>query len=296
MSRRRVPSARATLARLGPCALAFLAISCGTPRVTLPTGTGSPFPDAAAAYAEATGDCRNLQTLSASLSLSGRAGSTRLSARVDAGFAAPARLRLEGYPRIAFGGRPFFILAADGSDATLVLTRDNRVLRGAQPSAIIEALTGVLLSPDDMRAVVAGCAFGAIDPGEGRLFDRGWASIQSGAVTVFLRQIENRWRVGGARRGTLQIEYSDFASGRPSSVRLHTTSAPGVIPADLSIRISQLEVNTTLDNNVFDVDVPKDAAPLTLEELRRAGPLGETKDTKETIQDQSSLRDLRPAL
>ena len=33
-------------------------------------------------------------------------------------------------------------------------------------------------------------------------------------------------------------------------------------------------MNTTLDNSVFSVDVPKDATPLTLEELRRAGPLG----------------------
>src|SRR5436190_628047 len=82
----------------------------------------------------------------------GRAGSAKLSARIDAGFATPARLRLEGFPRIAFGGKPFFVLVASGSDATLVLTRDGRVLRGAPPSAIIEALTGVALEPDDMRA------------------------------------------------------------------------------------------------------------------------------------------------
>ena len=32
-----------------------------------------------------------------------------------------------------------------------------------------------------------------------------------------------------------------------------------------------------LADAVFDVDVPRDAAPLTLDELRRAGPLGARK-------------------
>ncbi|MFL6279169.1 MAG: hypothetical protein ACJ731_03600 [Vicinamibacterales bacterium] len=231
-----------------------------------------------------------MRTLSASLSLSGRAGSTKLSARIDAGFAAPARLRLEGYPRIAFGGRPFFILVANGSDATLVLTRDRRVLRDAPPSAIVEALTGVALNPDEMRALMSGCALGSGEVTNGRSFDREWASVQTGAVTVFLRRMENAWRVAGARRDSLQIEYSDFAGSRPTSVRLHTTSSAGVVPADLSIRISQVEVNTTMETGVFSVDVPKDAAPLTIDELRTAGPLGarggkdsEREKTKVTV-------------
>jgi hypothetical protein len=274
MSDARVSSLRAALATIACSALTLLSISCGAPRINLPSGTGSPFPDATTAYADAVHDCRGVQTLSASLSLSGRAGSTKLSARIDAGFATPSRLRLEGYPRIAFGGRPFFVLVANGSDATLVLTRDNRVLRGAPPSAIIEALTGVALNPDEMRSLMAGCAFGPGEPGDGRSFDRDWASVQTGSVTVFLRRMDNQWRIAGARRGSLQVEYSEFVGSRPTSLRLYTASSGGVVPADLSIRMSQVEMNTTLENTVFDVDVPKDAAPLTLEELRRAGPLG----------------------
>jgi hypothetical protein len=294
MSDARVSSPRATRAPIACCALTLLAISCGPPRINLPSGTGSPFPDAIAAYASAVRDCRAVQTLSASLSLSGRAGSTKLSARIDAGFAAPSRLRLEGYPRIAFGGRPFFVLVANGSDATLVLTRDNRVLRGAAPSAIIEALTGVALTPDEMRSLMAGCGFGTGEPGDGRSFDRDWASVQTGSVTVFLRRLDSQWRIGGARRGSLQIEYSEFAGTRPTSVRLRTTSSAGVVPADLSIRMSQVEMNTTLENNVFTVEVPKDAAPLTLEELRRAGPLGETKEATEgTVPDQNGGTKIR---
>jgi len=277
MSHARVPSPRAMLARIGFCALILSTISCGGRRVTLPSGTGAPFPDAAVAYTEAARDCRAVRTLSASLSLSGRAGSTKLSARIDAGFSVPARLRLEGYPRIAFGGKPFFILVANGSDATLVLTRDHRALRGAPPSAIVEALTGVALTPDEMRALVSGCAFGSGEATDGRSFDREWASVQTAGVTIFLRRMANEWRVAGARRGSLQIEYSEFAGSRPTAVRLHTISSAGVVPADLSIRISQVEVNTTLETGVFSVDVPTDAAPLTIEELRAVGPLGERR-------------------
>jgi len=255
--------------------LLFAASCGGPPRVTLPTGAGLPFPGFASAYAESTAECRAVKTMSASLSLSGRAGATKLSARIDAGFADAGRLRLEGYPRVSFGGKPFFVLVSRGGDATLVLTRDARVLTAAAPAAIIEALTGIALDPDRLRAVVSGCGLAATDPTDGRSFDNGWASVDAGDTTVFLRQLEGRWRVAAARRESLTVEYTDFSSGRPSTLRLHTTAGAGVAPADLRLRISQVEINGPIDNAVFDADVPRNATPITLEELRRAGPLGE---------------------
>jgi hypothetical protein len=273
---------RRHIVRLVAVAAALLPAACGAPRIALPSANGTSFPGAVDAFTEAVQDCRTVKTLSASLSLSGRAGSTKLSARVDAGFATPARLRLEGFPKINFGGKPFFILVANGSDATLVLTRDGRVLRGAPPSAVIEALTGIALDPDEMRALVAGCAVADGHPLDGRSFEGGWRSVQAGAATVFLRQVDAHWRVVGARRGSLAIEYSDFMGGRPAAVHLRTTPSANVAAADLSIRISQVETNATLGDAVFSVEAPKGAAPMTLEELRRAGPLGgkESEETK----------------
>ena len=237
---------------------------------------------------EAVRDCRGAKTLSASLSLSGRAGSSKLSARVDAGFSEPGRLRLEGYPRINFGGKPFFVLVANGRDATLVLTRDGRVLRGAAPAAIIEALAGIALEPDEMRALVGGCALDSGEAADGRSYGNGWTSVETGPSTVFLRQIENQWRVSGLRRGSLVVEYTEFAGGYPAMVHLQTTASQNVAAADLTIHVSQREVNERLDNAVFSVDVPKDATPLTLEELRRAGPLGGggTEESESTEHDQ----------
>jgi hypothetical protein len=245
--------------------------SCGrTVRVTLPSGVGTPFPEFPAAYAEATAPCRDIKTMSASLALSGRAGSTKLAARIDAGFAEPSRLRLEGYPRVNFGGKPLFVLAANGESATLVLTRDDRVLRGASPAAIIEALAGVALDPRELRAVVSGCALGAAQPTAGRAFADGWVAVDAGDTAVFLRQQDGVWRVAGARRRTLTIEYSGFTTGRPSTIHLVTTTDAGSAPANLTVRASQVEINTPLNESVFDVEVPRSATPITLEELTRA--------------------------
>lgn len=236
--------------------------------VALPTGAGTPFPLFAAAYGDATTDCRALKTLSASIRLSGRAGGTKLAARIDSGFAAPAQIRLEGYPRVNFGGQPFFVLVSSDTGTMLVMPRDRRVLRGAPPAAIVEALAGVALGPADLRALVAGCGLQSAEASAGRAFPNGWLAIDAGETAVFLRSVAGRWRVIGARRGMLTITYADFAAGRPSTVQIRTPAA------DLVLRLSQVEVDAPLDPRVFDVEVPRNAVPLTLDELRRAGPLG----------------------
>jgi hypothetical protein len=251
------------------------ASGCGRrAHVTLPTGPGTPLADITRAYGEATAECGGVQRLSASIKLSGRTGSTKLSARVDAGFAAPAALRLEGYPRINFGGKPFFILVSGGAGTTLLMPRDARVLRGAAPAAIVEALTGVALEPADLRSIVAGCGLPAAQPSSGRSFAKGWAAFDDGQTSVFLRLVNARWRVGGATRGTVTVAYADFAAGRAATVMVRVPAAAGRPAADLVLRLSQLELDPPFDDRTFEVEVPADAAPISLEDLRRAGPLG----------------------
>ena len=50
--------------------------------------------------------------------------------------------------------------------------------------------------------------------------------------------------------------------------------ASGTPAADVTVRLSDVNINLPLDPEVFAVDVPAGAEPLTIEELRRAGPLG----------------------
>ena len=135
--------------------------ACAPKRIELPTGTGTPYAEAARAYAEAVNECRGVRTMQATLGLSGRAGTTALRGNVDAGFEAPDRIRLEGRHPL---GRPVFILVAGGGRSTLYMPRDDRVLRDVPPESIVEALVGVSLAPGELRSLVSGCGFGVAEP------------------------------------------------------------------------------------------------------------------------------------
>jgi hypothetical protein len=43
----------------------------------------------------------------------------------------------------------------------------------------------------------------------------------------------------------------------------------------MTATLTQIEVNVDLDPMAFTVDVPANVTPLSVEELREAGPLGE---------------------
>ena len=242
--------------------------ACAPKRIDLPTGTGTPYAEAAAAYQEAVKECGGVRTMQVTLGLSGRAGTTTLRGNVDAGFEAPDRIRLEGRHPL---GRPVFILVAGGRSSTLYMPRDDRVLRNVPPESIVEALVGVSLAPGDLRSLVSGCGFGAADPTEGREYSGGYVAVNTGGPTTYLRREQNVWRVVAAARPPLTVLYSGFTSGRPATLRVVSTGTPR---ADLTVRLSDVNINVTMEAAVFAVDVPAAAQPLTLEELRRAGPLG----------------------
>jgi len=244
--------------------------ACAPKAPALPAGSGSPFAEFAGAYQQATAACRDVKTITVSMGLSGKAGSTKLRGRIDAGFEAPARLRLEGIPPF---GRPVFVLVADGARATLVLTREDRVLRDAPADRIVEALAGVPLGAGELRTIVSGCGWSSGAPTDGRTFSNGWAAVSAGDATTYLRPAGGGWQIAGASRGSVTAMYADYANGRPSTIRLSVESA-GRVTADLTLRLSDVAVNTTLDPRTFIADLPDHPVPLSLEELRRAGPLG----------------------
>jgi outer membrane lipoprotein-sorting protein len=243
---------------------------CAPKAPLLPTGTGTPFPDFTSVYQQATATCRGATTITASMALSGRAGRMKLRGRIDAGFEAPARARLEG---IAPFGKPVFILVADGNRGTLVLPREDRVLRDAPPDEIVEALAGVRLGPDALRTVVSGCGLAVAAPTAGRAFTNGWTAVSLAEGTVYLRRNGDAGELAAATSGPVTVMYTDYAAGRPSTIRLRAESQ-GRVSADLTLRLSDVEINATLDPKTFEVDLPSRPVPLTLEELRRAGPLG----------------------
>jgi hypothetical protein len=252
--------------------LGFLVASCAKPHITLPTDVGIPLPDFKTIHMQISSACAGVRTLTTEIGMSGRAGGQKLRGRVVAGFARPTSMRLEG---VAPFGPPAFILVARGADATLLLPRDEpRVLRGAKPEDILGALTGVALGPADLQAILTGCVVPAPQAADARRHANGWASIDlSDGTTLYLQPAsQNMWTLRAARREGWQIEYPAWSGNFPQTVRLQSTRSD--VDVDLTASLSQIETNKDLEDAAFTVNVPPDAAPITIDELRTSGPLG----------------------
>jgi len=261
MTRRRVAFSIACL---------VLTTACGARRIPLPTDTGSPLPNYSEIHAEVTKSCRGARTLTAEIGLRGRAGTRRLSGRLVSGFERPASMRLE---MVAPFGPAGFILVTRGAQAVLLLPRDERVVRGESAEAILGALTGVTLGPADLQALLTGCILPESKPVSGRLHANGWASIElEGGATMYLRRMGS-WQISAGRRNGWEVEYPMWQGAFPQVIRLQSAAQQAAV--DMTATLAQIEVNTDLKPATFDVDIPAGTAPLSLDELRQAGPLGE---------------------
>jgi hypothetical protein len=267
----------------------------------LPTGPGQPIDDFRAPFDQASAACRGVRTVRTSIALSGRAGNERMRGTLIAGLAAPDSLRLEG---VAPFGPPAFILAARSGSATLLLPRDNRVLTGVTAADILEALAGLRLDPAALRAILAGCVAPDPQPFDGHAFytngpvragsgstsyprkalldiglDIGRDSPLKKVAHAYLRQIDGQWRIVAGLLPGLQVEYAQFENGLPKSVRVTSRAEAAVdakpyVNVSLLLALSDVATNVTLNPAAFTVDVSPDTVPMTLSELRDAGPLG----------------------
>jgi hypothetical protein len=254
--------------------LGLLTAACSSPRsVNLPSDAGSPMPDFAAVHQQVSRACVGVRTMTAELALSGRAGSERLRGRVIAGFERPASMRLEG---TAPFGAPAFILASRPGESLLLLPRDSRVVRGAKPEEILGALTGVTLGPADLLAVLTGCVTPDGQAIGGTQHAGNWATLAlSGGATLYLRRQGQSWVLAAARRDGWRIDYVASQGSFPRSVRLRREAAGSREQplVDLTAELSEVEANIDISADAFTVRAQPDMSPLTLEELRQAGPL-----------------------
>jgi hypothetical protein len=259
--------------------VAAVSASCAAPLMKLPSGPGAPAPDAADLLAQATSACSRIRTFTAEIVVSGSVGANKTRGRLSAGLAAPASARLEA---VAPFGEPLFIFAATGNDATLLLPRDERVLEHGPPDAVLEAIAGVPLGAAELRATLTACTTGAVDPRRARQLGDLWRTVPVGpdrdVVYLHRDSASTPWRLvvsvrraAGPQRGW-RAEYRDFQNDLPRAVRLTSESA-GPSGFDLRLALSQVEINVPLGPDVFRVQIPASADPITLEELRQAGPL-----------------------
>jgi len=259
--------------RLSKAALlsSVLTASCGAPLMKLPTGPGTPATDAAAVVTEALAACRAVRTITLEISVHGTAHGHRLRGRLTAGLAAPASARLEA---VAPFGEPVFVFVAMNDDASLLLPRDRRVLEHGKPIDVLEAVSGVPLDVSALRSLLTGCA-NMPDASDAVAFGADWRVAPDGSDEVYFRRsAENGpWRVAAtSRRGAWRSEYSMYSAGLPRAVRL-VSQPPGRF--DLQMDLSQVDVNVAIGAEAFRFEPTGAAAPITLEELRQSGPLGE---------------------
>lgn len=254
--------------------VSLVATGCGAARLRLPTGPGAPAPDASSAFTASMAACRGVTSLSAEMAVSGTAAGQRLRGRVLVGLASPASALLDA---AAPFGASLFIYAAHDGDATLVLPRDQRVLAHGNPAAVLEAVAGVPLDPVDLRRTLTGCA-GSSEVQSGRAFGEAWRMVTVEGDDAYLRRVEGAWRLAAllhrddGGRGW-RADYADFARDLPQSIRL--TSDDGGRRFDLRLQLSQIAINPVLGPEVFALKTPPALSPITLEELRRTGPMAE---------------------
>jgi hypothetical protein len=259
-----------------------IAASACAPRTFTPPAPGSePAPNAASQLKEALAGCGTIESLAAEAALSGRVAGARARGRLHLGIARNGGLRIEG---VAPFGAPVFVLAGKADSATLVLPRDQRVVANVPARDLIAALAGVTLEPAELLDLMTGCL--------GRDWLSGPDSVGPDAVAGAQRAGRFTWirtdksveawidasnaspRIVAARRGPLLVDYPQRAAGPPSIVHVVQQEASGPLVADLTLRLSDVELNATLAREAFQVDVPAGATPMTLDELRRSGPLG----------------------
>jgi hypothetical protein len=212
-----------------------------------------------------------VRSLTVEIALAGRAGGTKVRGRIQAGFAEPASVRLEG---LAPFGPPVFVLAATQKEATLLLPRGDRVVRTSRAEDLLEALAGVAFSAAELRAVLSGCVSPDPRAAGGTAYGTRWLGVDLGeGVTAFLR-IDSAPRVAAARVKEFEVEYADFQNGIAQRIRLRSTRSEADGPTDLTLTLHELELNVSIEPAAFVVNVPADALPMTVDELRAAGPLG----------------------
>jgi hypothetical protein len=248
--------------------------ACAPKLMKLPSGAGTPATDIRDAIVEATTACQAVRTLSAEIGVSGSVGKQGLRGRLLVGLAAPDSARIEA---VAPFGQPVFILVAKSGDATLLLPRDQRILEHGKPAEVLEAVAGLPLDAMDLRRALVGCG-AALDGDSGRAIGNDWRVVADGPDEAYLhRDARNGpWRIVAIvhKRNAgppWRAEYREFASGLPRSVRL---AGPEF---DLRLALSQVDLNVPLGDEVFQVQVPRSADPISLDELKRARP-GVRKD------------------
>ena len=257
--------------------IAFGAIGCALKLYEPPTGPGQPLPDAATVWSDITTSCRNANRFVSQIHVNGWAGEgdsrqslgdlpmhTALTRDDDMYLEVPALF-----------GKPYVEMAGRAGQSVFLLPREDRVLRAASRD-IIDRLIGLRWGARDLLNVMSGCV--ATPGGEitGATYGTRAVIELGNDARAYIRQRDGKWQLEAADRDGFRIQYREYLNAFPSLVRV-SSMAKDVTPLELTFSIDQQQVNITLDENTFIVEVPANFLPMTLDELRSVKPLREVK-------------------
>lgn len=189
------------------------------------------------------------------------------SARLEAAVTATGQMALEA--RVS--GQLLFKLGGTSDRAVLLLAADHRVVT-APAAEIVDALVGVPLGPDRLLAMMTGCVSISNDISRTGRYGHVLEIVTSDAV-VFLESGGGVWRVRAGTFGDFAVDYRSFDRGMPRRIALRSTAghAPAV---SLSLDVTSVDLSGSTPLSAFSVNIPDDASPMSIEELRQSGPLG----------------------
>lgn len=199
-----------------------------------------------------------MQTLSATLTVSGRADGARLPhVRVLTGLTAKGQVLLDA-PNV-------FLMAGTKDGASLLLRRDNRLVK-APAAEIVEVLLGVRLEPVEWLALMTGC----VTPTPTfRNAQRVGSSlvVEIDGGRVFLDSRSGEWHPSFASAYGLNVNYRAFDGRQPIAWRASTPA--GQSPdAAFAIEAADVRVNQAIPDAAFTITNADSATPMTIEELR----------------------------
>jgi hypothetical protein len=236
-------------------ALLALTAACGARFYEPPSGPASPATDGPQVLAEATQRCRDVRSFQAAMRLSGR-GLPNLNVRT--GIATDGRLILEAGATAA----PDILMAGSVNEATLLLSDGNRVVR-APAAAIVEALVGVSLSPQQLLALLTGCVARDLTATDAVAYT-GIRRITTPDATVYVEQREGAWRIVAGNVGDIRIDYRPVAAPFPARVAVRADTRD----VRFTLEIQEALADRPIADTSFQLTVPPGAVPMTVDELR----------------------------
>jgi hypothetical protein len=152
-----------------------------------------------------------------------------------------------------------------------VLVLEDRIVTAPAP-AIVEALIGLKISPALLLAILSGCISSSPTVAEARRYAGDVVEIANADATVYLTRQSGRWRVRAGRAAGILVDLAKYEGGLPHEISLRSegTDAPAIA---MTLRVTRVDAAPTLPAGAFSVSEPPGATPMTLAELREAGPL-----------------------